>query len=267
MFSGLALFAIALKRSGALAAQSEQTASNNGSPTPVLVELFTSEGCSSCPPADALLAKLARTQLVPGAQVIALEEHVDYWDHQGWRDPFSSANATARQTAYADSFGNEGPYTPQMVVDGTSEFVGSNERVAGRAIERAAKAPKTAIELRWPPDKVQSGDARPVLEVRVSKLSDSAANDSAEVFLAVTEDNLHSNVAGGENSGRALDHANVVRRLDRLGKADPSKDTAFAAHPVLNLNPAWKHANLRAVVFVQENKSRRVLAAAALPLP
>src|SRR5712692_2898034 len=98
--------------------------------TPVVVELFTSEGCSSCPPADALLARLAEAQFAGNVQLIALEEHVDYWNDLGWADPFSSRDWTSRQYVYSGALRNRNPYTPQMVLDGTVEFVGSHAQKA-----------------------------------------------------------------------------------------------------------------------------------------
>src|SRR6266851_4803876 len=115
--------------------------------TPILLELFTSEGCSSCPPADTLLAKLDELQPVAGVTVIALEEHVDYWDHQGWRDPFSSAEFTARQQRYAGLLHIESPYTPEMVIDGRSEFVGNDSERALHELASAARAPKTPVHV------------------------------------------------------------------------------------------------------------------------
>src|SRR5277367_6742341 len=115
--------------------------------TPVLIELFTSEGCSDCPPADALLEKLDLSQPVPNAQVIVLSEHVTYWDDGGWRDPFSLQDVTTRQGDYASRFRLSGPYTPQMVVDGDAEFVGSDERRAVRVVEKAAELQKIQVSL------------------------------------------------------------------------------------------------------------------------
>jgi hypothetical protein len=108
---------------------------------PVVVELFTSEGCSSCPPADALLARLDKTQPVEGAEVIPLAMHVDYWNQLGWADPFSSHQFSERQGEYAAAFGKEDVYTPQMVVDGVKEFNGSNSSLARETIGKAAREP------------------------------------------------------------------------------------------------------------------------------
>jgi hypothetical protein len=113
----------------------------------VVLELFTSEGCSSCPPADAVLRRLAREQTIGGADVIALEEHVDYWNGLGWADPFSSPAFTARQRTYADAMRRHGVYTPELVVDGTNELLGSHESGARQAIQNASASPKARVEL------------------------------------------------------------------------------------------------------------------------
>src|SRR5260221_14262145 len=131
----------------ALRQESVGVATNTGVRVPVVLELFTSEGCSSCPPADALLARLEEEQPVAGAEIIALEEHVDYWDHQGWIDPFSSAQWTQRQQGYASGFADHGVYTPELVVNGRSGFVGSHQGDAYRAIASAVSQPRTPISL------------------------------------------------------------------------------------------------------------------------
>ena len=117
------------------------------SATPVLVELFTSEGCSSCPPADAMLAKLDRLQPVAGAQVIVMEEHVDYWNHDGWIDKYSSSALTQRQDGYKSRFRINDVYTPQMVVDGSTQFLGSDAKAAVHAIEEARSKPKVGVRV------------------------------------------------------------------------------------------------------------------------
>jgi hypothetical protein len=226
--------------------------------TPVLVELFTSEGCSSCPPADSLLARLGRAQRVPGANIIVLEEHVDYWDRLGWKDPFSSAAMSARQSEYGAAFGGREIYTPQMIVDGRTEFVGSDEGDALRAIRAASATPKPAVHLSWAED-----DA---LAIQVEPLTNGTRGEAPQVYLAVAENMLHSDVRRGENAGRALEHDGVVRQLNAVGKTDTGS-TGFSSTVSVRAASEWKRANLRAIVFVQEPHSRRVLAAAAIPFP
>lgn len=233
-------------------------ASQPGSdPIPVIVELFTSEGCSSCPPADALLVRLEEQQFVAGAQIIALEEHVDYWNDLGWNDPFSSNEFTERQRHYAESFRHGGPYTPQMVVDGQFEFVGSRSEEARKSIAAAAVAPRASVKVARNPA-VPDGKE---WDVSVGPLP--SANDAAEVWLAVTETGLHSNVEAGENSGRNLLHAAVVRQLVKLGDANAHAENAYSGKAKIAAQPRWNKANLQVVAFVQEKKSRQIVGASS----
>ncbi len=238
-------------------ASSSRSVGENGR-IPVLVELFTSEGCSSCPPADALLAKLEGQQPFASAEIIGIEEHVDYWDNLGWRDPFSSARWTARQYAYADALGNGNTYTPQMVVDGRKEFVGSNPGKARQAIEQAAATNKTRVQL----SDISIREQVLTLKIAVDKPGNLAPGDTAEVLLAITERGLHSAVTRGENAGEDLHHASVLRELRSVGIADKNAGQAFTTQPPIKLDRGWNRESLRVVVFVQEKKSKRVLGAA-----
>jgi hypothetical protein len=228
---------------------------------PVLVELFTSEGCSSCPPADKLLAQIDANQPVNGAEAIILEEHVDYWDDQGWRDPFASKAATQRQEDYAKILHAE-VYTPQMIVDGRVEVLGSDERAAQRAIQIAIGAPKTELDLSWVGATATMGGPK-LLRVRLGKLAGASASDgkNAEVFLAITENHLHSDVRRGENAGRGLQHEGVLRRLTTLGKADGTGEFPYGAQIPVKLSPDWIPENIRVIVFVQDTRTRRIYAA------
>ncbi|HEY0385142.1 MAG TPA: DUF1223 domain-containing protein [Pyrinomonadaceae bacterium] len=237
-----------------------------GARVPVLVELFTSEGCSSCPPADDLLIQLEKNQSIAGAEVIVLGQHVDYWNRLGWADPYSSAEFSARQGEYSNAFGRDGVYTPQMIVDGQTEFVGSNNERAREAIAKAAHTPKATITLTANGAADETNATAVPLSLRVENLPSISTGDAAEVMLAITESNLHSNVSRGENSGRRLTHTAVVRQLTSLGTVAGNRGQAFTASPVVTIANEWKRANLRAVVFVQERQSRKVLGAAALNL-
>ncbi len=239
------------------------SASSGGSPAPahvpVVVELFTSEGCSDCPPADALLAELDRTQPVPGALIIPLEEHVDYWDSQGWRDPFSSAAFTQRQEAYARRLNVASPYTPQMVVAGQSEFVGSASRTARAAIAAAAQFPVIEVALdvttAAPP-----GDSFRAT-IRAAALPAAAAED-AGVYLAITEDGLASDVGAGENAGRHMEHRAVVRKFIPAGKMEPG--TPFSGIVDGRIAPGWKRENLRMVALLEGAATGKILGAATV---
>jgi hypothetical protein len=250
-------FAIA----GPRARQSDNSPAPTGSP--VVVELFTSEGCSSCPPADALLARLAAQPPAANVRVIALEEHVDYWNDLGWSDPFSSSEWTARQYAYAGPLGNGNPYTPQMVVDGSAEFVGSRTQLAVKSIAEAAARTKTTVTLTQGTAN-KSGTEN--FLVQVGKLTPNAKGGSAEVWLAITETGLHSAVTAGENAGHDVRHAAIVRSLRKIGEANPGGELAFSGEASIPLRAGWKPENLRAVAFVQEKKSKRIVGAAEIPL-
>jgi hypothetical protein len=219
--------------------------------SPVVVELFTSEACSSCPPADALLVELDQKQIVPGVYVIALGEHVDYWNHTGWTDRFSSAKFSRRQSDYSTQFGLDSVYTPQMVVDGRSQFVGNDAQRARDVIGRAAQAPKPATVV------VEKNGGE--LHVRV----EGAGAHPAEVVLAITEDGLTTSVSGGENGGRQLRHTAVVRELRTLGTTQNGEFAGRARSP---MNPEWRREHLRAVVFVQASTNRHVIGATSVGL-
>jgi hypothetical protein len=175
---------------------------------PVLVELFTSEGCSDCPPADALLAQLDAKQFVPGVQAIVLSEHVTYWNHLGWRDPFSLDAIDERQQSYAKQFALSSVYTPQIVVDGAAELVGSDAGKLNRAVARAASTLKPALTI---------ADAHRAPDGSVQFSVQAGAGPNANLVAAVAENATRSEVAHGENAGRTLHHVAVVRVLKEFG--------------------------------------------------
>ncbi|MFL5309243.1 MAG: DUF1223 domain-containing protein [Myxococcales bacterium] len=218
-----------------------------GERIPILVELFTSEGCSSCPPADEVLARLVRDQPVQGVEILALSEHVDYWDSLGWRDPYSSPVFTERQQTYASRLQRGNIYTPQAVVDGRAEVLGSDERAARSAAAQARGQPHGTITAQ------RRGSALH-LDAKLPPHS------GAEVLLATVDDPPPGRVARGENAGRTLSHVRVVRELRRIGRVDQG---AWSGD--VDLDAAA--AKLRLVAFVQERSTGHVLAAATWAAP
>jgi hypothetical protein len=224
--------------------------------TPVIVELFTAEGCSSCPPADQLLARLEGAQPVPEADIIVLGEHVDYWNQLGWQDRFSAHLYTERQQEYAYAFGLEDVYTPQMVVNGQAGFNGADGPRALQEIRRAATAPHSSVSL--------LRKDRSDLALTVSHFP--AGIKNVEILLAITEDSLASDVRRGENVGRRLTHTGVVRSLVPVARLDARKSPEFTADLPLHLPEDWNRENLHAVVLVEVHGSHRIVGAAKLKL-
>ena len=235
--------------------------SDGSHPGPVVIELFTSEGCSSCPPADAFLKQLAEAGRVNDVDVIAIEEHVDYWDRLGWRDPFSSQDWTERQEQYAHVFRHDGPFTPQFVVNGRRDFVSMSSREALQSIVEASSA--SAAELHLSP----TGDSPGSAEFSITIENAPPEIHSAVLLLAVTERGLSSNVLGGENQGRNLVHAPVLRALTRVRIPKATQSAVMETKAKIALNPSWKRENLRFVIFLQEQKSLHIVGAAASTLP
>ena len=217
---------------------------------PVVVELFTTEGCSSCPPADALLAQV-NGKTLNGVELIGLGEHVDYWNSSAWKDRFSSSQFTDRQNDYIAWMHLKSPYTPQMVIDGRVQVLGNDGPAIGRDLAAATAVPKPAtVTLSWEgPSKLHI-------------VAQSPASSGLKVMLAITEDGLTTSIGGGENKGRTLQHAAVVRELKAVGK--PSHGNFDGAVDV-PAHSDWNTGKLRAVVFVQDFHSGEILGAAAIP--
>lgn len=214
---------------------------------PVLVELFTSEGCGNCPPADRQLAFLEREQPIPNADVITLGFHVDYFNDRGWKDEYSDAQYTKRQQLYSVRMGEESLFTPQMIVDGQTQFIGSNAAKASESITQAASVDKPDVSVT-----VKGSTA----EVAITGLTQ---HKEAVAVLAAAEDGLISEVKAGSNRGKRLPHVSVVRKLQPFGKVSPAADE-FHGTVQLPTDPAWKKENLRYVVYLQE-ESGRIIAA------
>jgi hypothetical protein len=223
----------------------------------VIAELFTSEGCSSCPPADEELSRL-QTREAPNVEVAALGEHVDYWDSLGWRDRFSSASFSARQSDYdARVFKTGSIYTPQLVIDGHLQMVGSDHAAIQRAIDQAARSRKSVVVVQARTD---AHDVR--VEIAVEVPDGVAIGESTELVVAITENKLATDVRRGENGGRILKHDAVVRSLQTMGVM-PVHQRAWRTSASIPMGADWRRENIRAVAFLQERASRRIVGAGA----
>jgi hypothetical protein len=231
-----------------------------GAPVPVLVELFTSEGCSSCPPADRVLSALAAQETTDGARVIALGEHVDYWDHLGWRDHFSSARFTARQQEYARALRSD-VYTPQMIVGGRKAFVGSDMSQAKSAI--AAVVRDTADRVHVSITRVPGNGRDIAVTVAVEPADGQTFAADLDVLLALTQDRIVTHVASGENGGHRLQHSAVVRTLETIG-AIGRGSSAWSKPASVHRSAGWPEATLSVVAFARLRSNLKVTGADSL---
>lgn len=223
----------------------------SASAVPVVVELFSSEGCSSCPPADRVLAELSSAQGIEGVEVIALEMHVDYWNDIGWVDPFSDARFSDRQRGYARLGARRGVFTPEAIVDGAASVVGSDRSLLSSTIRRAGEHPHVRVDLARRDDGIAATlhghDGGPL-------------ESGASVWIAVTESGLETDVPSGENGGKTLRHAPVVRALERVGPAtEGARDVAIP-------RARTQGGPLVAVVLVQRDEDQAILGAGRIPL-
>jgi hypothetical protein len=257
LLCGLLFCLYATLSSSAPGAQADnKTVPANSSPTPVLIELFTSEGCSSCPPVDVLLQKLDTFQPIPGAQLIVLSEHVTYWDQQGWKDPNSSSSLTERQSSYEGVLGEKDVFTPQLIVDGTQEVHAGDPKQIKDTLQKAASVPKVAVRIGD-----VTVDAGNPTGLRAHIETDANFDKrNADVFVAVALDHVESQVLRGENGGRHLIHVAVVQELTKVGKLPKGK--SFSQDIQLKLKPGTDPKNLRLVALVQESGPGKVLGAA-----
>jgi len=222
---------------------------------PILVELFTSEGCSSCPPADEFVQKLDTLQPVAGAQLIVLSEHVDYWDHDGWKDPNSSHALTDRQSEYVRMLGLSTPYTPQIIVDGSKEVKIGDRQGIEKVFQQAVASPKVPIHISGV--NLDSGNPD-VLRAHLDAES-TPLKRSVDVYVAIALDHVESQVLRGENGGRHLTHVAVVQQIAKVGKL--GKTGGFAEDVQLKIKPAIPIDNLRVVAFAQESGPGKLVGA------
>jgi hypothetical protein len=221
--------------------------------SPILVELFTSEGCSSCPPADAWLQQIDASQPVPGAQLIVLSEHVDYWNHDGWKDPYSSALLTTRQHSYVSALGLSGTYTPQIILDGTTELPPGQPQQVLADFQKAMKTPKLSVRL--VDTSLHAGEPS-TLQGHVT-VDGEAQKHSGDIYVVTALDHADSQVLRGENGGRHLTHVAVVEDITKIGRLDKNRN--FDGDFQVKLRPGTDPANLRVVVLVQESGAGKVL--------
>ena len=235
----------------------QPTRAADTSPHVAIVELFTSEGCSSCPAADALLRQVHLKQASSGQLIVGISEHVTYWNNLGWKDPYSSSVFTDRQSAYASRLSPEGSYTPQMVLNGRDQFVGSYTAALDRALGDDTNRPHFDVRILNSTVSADGVDLKFSFSGRTSKPLD--------VVAVLTDDTDRSSVLRGENSGRLLAHVSVARSLTRV--ATVAGNTEKSIHLPLPAGfgaPSDQAHHL--VLFVQEPHQGAIVGGTAASL-
>lgn len=247
--------AIGARLLGQPAAFSQTSAASED--TPVVLELFTSEGCSSCPPADELLSRMGA--LTTG--VIPLAYHVDYWDSLGWSDPFSSSQWTMRQVEYIRAMQLSGSYTPQMVINGRWQCVGSDPNGITRAIAAARAAPPPGVvTVRATPPAAGSHKLNVSVSARIVR---TAGDKSLVVVVAIYENGLIAKIDGGENSGHRVRYDYTVRKIIPAFELNPAASSALENELSVDLDPSWKLDHLGVAAFIQDETSLAIDGAVA----
>jgi hypothetical protein len=240
----------------AMGAGGAQAQEPNRASVPIFIELFTSEGCSSCPPADSWLEKIDASQPIPGAQAIVLSEHVDYWNHDGWKDPYSSSALTERQNIYVREFGLASPYTPQAIVDGQTELHLNDAQQTISVFQKVANA--SMIPVTIGPISME-GNGPALLRAHI-QIQGQSAKLGADVYGAIALDHAESQVLRGENGGKHLTHVAVAQEIKKIGKLQKGRDLSLDFQTKLpsGVDPH----NLRLVVFLQQSDQGKVVGAA-----
>jgi len=222
-----------------------------------VLELFTSQGCSSCPPADALLSELGAST----RSLIPLAFHVDYWNHLGWSDPFSSRQFSQRQSEYARAMNLGDVYTPQMVIAGGWECVGSDRGAIARAIVAARSAPRV---MRVSLHAVRNPSNPRQVQARVKvEASPAAGSGRVALMVAIYENGLVTEIGAGENSGRKITYDYTVRRLIKAAELDVAPGSSAVKELRIAADPSWSPAHLGMAAFIQSPGSLKISAAAS----
>ena len=229
----------------------------------VVLELFTSQGCSSCPPADRLLRSISAEAKKNKLPIYALSFHVDYWNYLGWTDPYSGKNATQRQYQYARALRGQKVYTPQLVINGEEGIVGSHKKKAKKIIDNFLNIPRsTWLKLQKNGSKNNGSKTRLTIGIQYGGFGKSGASESNQLILAVVSTNEENYVPKGENARSTLSHTNVVKSLSSYPlKLNKKGSTPGAGKGSVNIDIENSKENLQLIGFIQHPITMKILGA------